>query len=69
MFFDVQTILMQLKGKFTDYFLCKMQSNGKYRVYLGLCKVAMETKFMLEVQLFRSWKLLHVVTPPSKNWH
>ena len=27
-----------------------MQSNGKYRVYLGLCIVAMETKFKLGVQ-------------------
>ena len=39
-----------IKGKFTDYFLSKMQSNGKYWVYLGLCIVAMETKFMLGVQ-------------------
>ena len=31
-----------------------MQSNGKYRVYLGLCIVAMVTKFMLEVQQLRS---------------
>ena len=54
MFFDVQTILMQYKRKFTDYFLCKMQSNGKYRVYLGLCIVAMVTKFMLGVQELRS---------------
>ena len=54
MFLDVQTILMQLKGKFTDYFLCKMRSNGKYRMYLGLCIVAMEIKFMLGVQELRS---------------
>ena len=54
MFFDVQTILMQQKRKFTDYFLCKMQSNDKYRVYLGLCIVAMEPKFLLGVQEMRS---------------
>ena len=54
MFFDVQTILLRQKGKFTDYFLCKVQSNGKYRVYLGLCIVAMETKFMLGAQELRS---------------
>ena len=27
-----------------------MQLNDKYRVYLGLCIVAMETKFLLGVQ-------------------
>ena len=52
--FDVQIILMQEKRKFTDYFLCKMQSNGNYRVYLGLCIVAMETKFLLGVQELKS---------------
>ena len=43
-----------IKKKFTDNFLCKLQSNGKYRAYLGLCIVAMETKFMLGVQELRS---------------
>ena len=51
---DVQTILMQEKRKFTDYFLCKEQLNGNYRVYLGLCIAAMETKFLLGVQESRS---------------
>ena len=41
--------------------------NGKYRVYLGLCIVAMVTKFMLGVQGIE--KLEAAVTPPSKNWH
>ena len=54
MFFDVQTILMQQKRKFTDYFLCKMQLNSKYWVYLGLYIVTMETKFLLGVQELRS---------------
>ena len=59
MFFDVQNaILMQWESKFTDYFLCKMQSNVKYRVYLGLCKVAMEIKYLLGVQELISQKLL-----------
>ena len=31
-----------------------MQLNAKYRVYLGLCIVAMVTEFMLEVQELRS---------------
>ena len=31
-----------------------MQSNGKYRVYLGLCIVTMVTEFMLGVQELRS---------------
>ena len=46
MFFDVQTILMQYKRKFTDYFLCKMQLNTRNRVYryLRACQVAMTTK-------------------------
>ena len=44
---------MQLKRKFTDYFLCKVQSNGKYRVYLDLCIVAMETKYLLGAQELR----------------
>ena len=43
-----------IEKKFTDYFLCKMQPNGKYRVYLGLCIVVIETKFMLGVQELRS---------------
>ena len=43
-----------------------MQSNGKYRVYLGLCIVAMETKFY--VGSTRIEKLEAIVTPPSKNW-
>ena len=58
MSFDVQTPLIQEKRKFTDYVLCKMQSNGNYRVYLGLCIVAMETKVLLGVQELRSSKLL-----------
>ena len=44
-----------------------MQSNGKYGVYLGLCIVAMETKFMFGST--RIEKLEAVVTPPSKNGH
>ena len=44
-----------------------MQSNDKYRVYLGLCIVAMETKFLLGVS--RNEKLEAVVTQPSKDWH
>ena len=44
MFFDVKTILMQYKRKFTDYFLCKMQLNTRNRVYLRAYQVAMATK-------------------------
>ena len=44
MFFDVQTILMQYKRKFTDYFLCKMQLNTIKNVYLRACQAAMTTK-------------------------
>ena len=54
MFFDVQTILMHKKKKFTDYFLCKIQSNGKCRVFGSLCIVAMETKFLLE---YKNWEV------------
>ena len=43
-----------------------MQSNGKWRVYLGLCVVAMVTKFMSGVA--RIEKLEAVVTPASMNW-
>ena len=68
MFFDLQTILMLQKSKFTDYFLCKMQSNGKYRVHLGLCIVAMETKFLLGVQeLIKSKLLQHQLARTGTN--
>ena len=50
MFFDVETILMQYKRKFTDYFLCKMQLNTRNRVYLRACQVAMTTKVSVRVQ-------------------
>ena len=49
------------------YFLCKMQLNDKYMVYLGLCIVAMEKK--LPIGSTRNEKLEAVVTEPSKNWH
>ena len=55
MFFDVQTILMQLKMKFTDYFCVKCNRMINIGcINLGLCIVAMETKFMLGVQELRS---------------
>ena len=50
MFFDVQTILMQWKRKFTDYFLSKMQLNTRNRVYLKACQVAMTIKMSVTVQ-------------------
>ena len=43
-----------------------MQSNDKYRVYLGLCIVAMETRYLLGVS--RNEKLEAVVTQLSKDW-
>ena len=49
---------MQYEIRFTDYFLCKMQSNGKNRVDLRPCGVAMETVCLLGMQEF-----------DSKNWH
>ena len=51
--------------KFTDSFLCKMQLNSKYRVYLGLCIVTMETE--VSVGSTRIEKLEAVVTPLSEN--
>ena len=50
MFFDVQTILMQKKRKFTDYFLCKMQLNTRNRVNLRARQVAMATKMSVRAQ-------------------
>ena len=50
MFFDVQTILMHQKRKFTDYFLRKMQFNARNRVHLRACQVAMTTKMSVRVQ-------------------
>ena len=58
MFFDVQTILMQLKRELTDYFLCKMQLNTRNRVYLRACQVAMTTKMSVTVQEFISRKVI-----------
>ena len=60
MFFDVQTILMQQKRKFTGYFLCKMQLNTRNRVYLRTCQFAMTTKMSVRVQelIFKVERLL-----------
>ena len=67
MFFDVQTILMQKKRKFTDYFLCKMQLNSKYRVYLGPLYSYHGNKIF--VGRTKIEKLEAVVTPLSENGH
>ena len=46
----MQTILMQQKRKFTDYFLCKIQLDTRNRVYLRTCQVAMTTKMSVRAQ-------------------
>ena len=50
MFFDVQTVLMQYKRKFTTTFLCKMQLNDRRCINLRACQVAMTTKMFVRIQ-------------------